>query len=480
MARARASEAIATTFLALCGCGDSAPFVGQVSRSQYWEYHDQGTGPLCDSLLSLLDEHAEIVGDRIGFAPDATKPFRYYKFSDEQAFTASTETGGEAFGDYLFSPHFFEGHEQAHLYTYRAWGGGWSTSLLNEGEAVALSCKPTREPAPGTTPRQLLGAVDWRDQLDHVSLAPDEYAAAGFFVAHLARRYGWDKVADLHRSAPPGTSVADFERAFARVFPVPVDEAWAEALDAPGASACDKTWTCRSTPLAVGEVAVPACDGQLHRSLTVADVDAGVVLAIADDRGITLSGRCAGSDAPWFPLAGTGNGSAVRHWAFVPPGSYTLFGGASDAYFPPGSPASVTDGEFATAALAPASFQLVARIPTGALSDTCGSSPPVALESGTPTYVDVVRGYVDGWIPIDGGGGSFGVALRNLQTPFGTEQPIEICDGCGPSAACAGLPADSIAIGAGAFLHLEDVWVDRPPAAGQIVFYPTLRATTGR
>lgn len=468
-------QAFAAALLALSSCDDGPPFVGQVARSQFWEYHDQTAEPLCPSLLSLLDEHATIVGGTIALDLDPSRPFRYYKFSDEKAFKSSQDADGKAFGDYLYSPRYFEAHEQAHVYTFRAWGG-WSTAFLNEGEAVALSCNPTKEPDANTTPRELIGAGDWSTELGEFSFSPQAYAAAGFFVAHLSRRYGWEKVGQLHRDVPPGTGRSDFERAFARVFPVSVDDAWTEALDTPGASACDKTWTCRATPLTMGEPTQPECDGQLHRSLIVADGEAGSVLDVADGRGLTLSGHCADSGAPWYPLPGAFDGSPARHWAFMPPGTYTLFSGASDAYFNPGEPAWVSDGEFSPTAPAPTSYQLRSGIAAGTISDACGLSTSVSLAGDAITYIDLFRGFIDSWIAIDGGGGSFSVSMQNLSWPFSVTDPMDLCDGCGPDATCLPLPINSLTIGAGAFLHLRDIYVDRPPAAGQFVFRPTLPA----
>ncbi|MES1208914.1 MAG: hypothetical protein ABUS79_23500, partial [Pseudomonadota bacterium] len=223
----------------------------------------------------MLDEHARTVGGTIGLASDATQRFRYYKFASRQAFYSSYEAGGKAFGDYLISPDYFQPHEQAHVYTFRVWGG-WSADWINEGEAVALSCDPTKDPTPSTTPRALISPTDWRDQLyDGLFTTPQGYAAAGFVITHLAQRYGWQAVGRLHQRVPPGTSRADLERAFAEVFPISMDQAWSDALDTPGGPACDRTWLCRATPLALGEPIQPACDGRLYASVTVPDGDAG-------------------------------------------------------------------------------------------------------------------------------------------------------------------------------------------------------------
>jgi hypothetical protein len=472
MARRSRSGLLAATALAtLASCGDGAPFVGYVSRSDFYEYHDQVDEPLCPSLMSLLDQHARLVGGEIGLGDASARPFRYYKFSDAQALYASYEAGGKAFGDYLVSSDYFQPHEQAHLYTFRTWGG-WSTNWLNEGEAVALSCEPTSDPIPSTTPRALLMPSDWRDQLYGALFTPEGYAAAGFLVTHLAQTYGWEQIGRLHRRVPPAASQADLERAFAEVFPISMDQAWSEALDSPGAPACDRAWICLATPLALGVSTPPACDGRLHSSVTVADGDAGLVLDVADDTGITLSARCADAGAPWYPLPGTAGGMPATHWALVPPGPYTLFAGASELYVPPAGPAAVSDGEFTPRAKAPTAVTLRAHLTAGLVGGACASAGTISLEAAGTTYLDLVRGYDDAWIQIDGRGGTFGAAAINLIGIGAVTEPLALCDGCGPSATCTPLPVSAITISTGTVLHIQSAYPDRPPAAGQIAFYP--------
>src|SRR5690242_19344003 len=65
MTRSTSRRAIA--FVALlaapaCGGGSSALFVGTVSRSQFFEYHDEVDEPLCPTLLSMLDQHVQLIG----------------------------------------------------------------------------------------------------------------------------------------------------------------------------------------------------------------------------------------------------------------------------------------------------------------------------------------------------------------------------------------------------------------------------------
>src|SRR5262245_47710699 len=105
--------------------GCNAPFDGRVSRSQFFEYHDQVDEALCPTLLARLDQHAQLMGGKIGLSLDSGDPYRYYKFRDEAAFVAGAGAcadyaGGCALGDVVYSTKYFHAHEQAHDYTFRA------------------------------------------------------------------------------------------------------------------------------------------------------------------------------------------------------------------------------------------------------------------------------------------------------------------------------------------------------------------------
>jgi hypothetical protein len=226
-------------------------------------------------------------------------------------------------------------------------------------------------------------------------------------------------------------------------------------------------------PLVARESAQPACDDLLHRSITVDASAAGVGLDIPDGRPITLSGRCADAAAPWYALPYYASNWPAAHWVFVPPGSYTLFAGATTTPTFPGGHGTITDGEFATNPAAPREVGLRALIPAGTLParGACGS-PALALNPRAITMIDFFHGFDDVWIPIDGGGDDYRVVEINMNDAFGPSPPISICDGCGPGAACTALPIASIAIGPGGFLHLQDVAVDNLPMAGQVIFDP--------
>jgi len=170
----RLAHVLVVVSLATVACHEEAPapFVGDVSRSQYFEYHDQVNESLCPDLLSLLDKHAEMIGGLVGLSlnPDAP-PFRYYRYESLEGYIEDFPgSGGLCIGDSVYSFNYFEPHELVHAYVYRAWGDWPSNGLLREGIAVALSCDPMDSLA--------LASYDWRDLL-HVHADSDAGYALG-------------------------------------------------------------------------------------------------------------------------------------------------------------------------------------------------------------------------------------------------------------------------------------------------------------
>jgi hypothetical protein len=396
------------------------PFTGDVSRSRFFEYHDQAYEPLCPTLLARLDLHAQTIGSKVGLALDAHHPYRYFKFRDAAAFAANSggcppDNGACALGDAIYSSTYFHAHEQAHDYAFRAWGG-WSDGLINEGQAVAMSCNPFYQLEPGQKPSDLVGKRDWRDLLNLHGDSNEGYGAAGFFITHLAGRYGWQSVGRLYKSVPRGASAADVARAFAAVFPVSIDEAWAEAQGSVGAAPCQRDWQCMATAMAVGDVARPDCDGEMHRRVEVG-APGGVVLSmVGDDARLRLL-ACADATAPSYVLEAGGGGQATTHWASLPPGSYTLFPGPL--------PASVT---------------LQANFSGALVGGACASAPAVSLDGSGSTSVDLLAGSVDGWMRLGGGGHSYDVYPYNLfWSDVTTAGPLSICTDC-TAGSCVAIP----------------------------------------
>ena len=439
-----------------CKAGEDGPFVGFISRSEFFEYHNRVDEPLCPTLLSLLDEHALRIGGKIGLVPDPARPFRYYKFSDLADFKSHAgcglDGGGCAPGDNTHSTLFFDPHELSHNYVNRAWSGG-SMGLLNEGEAVALSCQPGYSAQPSDRPGQVLGDPDWRDLLMLHGNSIPGYAAAGFWMTNLARQYGWDRAQTLHRRIRSGTSAADFEREFARVYPISMDAAWSQALNTPGAPPCEDEWGCTSIPLDVGSESAPDCDGQMHRSITVID-QPGVVLSLTGAGSEMFLRNCATAPAPIYELV-AGATARTTHAAVLPPGTYTLFG-----------------------APAPSNVEFVSYLPSGFNAGTCASAGVISLDRAQVTYVDLLAGSGNGWIRLVGGGHTYRAQPVNLIWPGwpGSSGAPAICDSCEAAATCVPLPSGdvtSVAIPDGAVLRLTGVSaVASSSLYGQVMFLP--------
>jgi hypothetical protein len=425
----RRSWPIAIAACLALGCGDGPPFTGTVSRSQYFEYHDQVDEPLCPSLLSLLDQHAQQIGGKVGLdLRPGDPPFRYYKFRDVEAIQSSGRcppgVDACATGNDVLSASYFHAHEQAHDYIYRAWGG-WSVGLLDEGEAVALTCEPLQFATPTDVPATLVGNVDWRELIGLTASTPKVhvgYHAAGYFVTYLVDRFGWDSLKALHRSAPKGSSAATLERAFAAIYPLSMNEAWAAALGAAGAAPCLKDWLCAAAPLSAGETAPPTCDGAIHRSVTV-DRQPGIGLRIQGGNGeITLVGGCEGPTPSWAELTGGFGAPGATHWVFLPPGTYTFA-----ELLLAGDPPAVT---------------FLGYMPDNLPAPDCEGAP--ALPFGPDgARLDLRQGVVNGWVGLAGGGRTYGVLTTGIS--LDPDSVLEVCDGCSAPSSCVPVPTDDSA-----------------------------------
>src|SRR5262249_20217808 len=201
------------------------------------------------------------------------------------------------------------------------------------------------------------------------------YEAAGTWITYLADRYGWDSVRQLHQRAVPGIAAADFEREFARIYPISMDEAWSAALDTPDARPCPDDWRCMAAPLAVGENGPVACDGEMHRSIAVGD-QGGIALAFSRSFADVVLRDCENPASPRYRLEG-GPTDPATHFATLPPGTYTLFAGYG-----------LTDVTFA------------AYLSPGFDGDRCDTAGGITLDHAQAGTIDLLPGQTGGWIPI--------------------------------------------------------------------------------
>lgn len=424
-------------------------FEGQVSRSSVWEYHDGVDRAICPTLLGLLDQHAWTMGGKIGLTVEDERPLRYFRFGDLDLLASACPPGVDACAqrDEVLTSEPFHAHEQAHAYVSRAWNTS-SVGLVEEGVAVALSCSPAYEPSRDLSPRDTLAVGDWRPLLHIWGNSVSGYSAAGFWVTYLARKYGWPKVAELHRRVLPGLSAEDFALEFARTFPISMDAAWSEALGG-GSPPCDDSWLCAGPRLSPGERVHADCDGDFHRLIDVTD-SAGVVLTFR--KGILNLHDCGSATAPVYEML-VGKGVVTTHWASLPPGTYAM---SSDS--PPNEVA------------------FVSYLPSPLFASSCEQASSATLQPGEFTVVDLLPGTANGWLRLDGEGARYNIGLRN--TNQSSSGDAALCESCDPAADCVSIPdwgATSVTIGVGAVLRLHDVTVEPQTAKawGQIMLYPS-------
>jgi hypothetical protein len=239
-----------------------------------------------------------------------------------------------------------------------------------------------------------------------------------------------------------GVGAAEFSRIFEEVYPVSVDQSWSAALTS-GAQPCLKDRLCDAIPIAVGEDAPVACDGQMHRSVTVTDQGGVGLLIHGGSAEITLVRGCGEAAPPWLELASAG--APATHWVSLEPGTYTLLN-------------LIATGE-------PEGVAFKGYLPRNFLAAECEDAGAIPLDPEGQTYIDMLLGPLNGWIGLTGGGGKSYMAYAfGITTDTSTDSVFEICDGCGATSKCVVRNSFdspiSIALGDHAVVHLRNAVAD--------------------
>ncbi|MEO8902726.1 MAG: hypothetical protein ABI488_11910 [Polyangiaceae bacterium] len=417
------------------------PFVGRVSHSRYFEYHDREAQPLCPELLPTLDEHAEKVGSTVGFQAGAAGVVRYYKFRDFAELKAAGDCGSGAgacaiAGKVVLTPRAIDLHELSHIYVNRGLSGPSST-LLDEGFAVALSCQPWLD-----VPSRLIALPGFDDFRAFLILHGDtqpaggfssfDYPAVGMFVTYLVHRYGWSRVQALYRAVPAGASAGDFERAFAKTLPISADDAWRAALSTADAPYCLTDWLCAAPSIGPADTDDTSCLEQFRRTFEVQPGQGGVAVSLAGSNDTALV-DCGARTAPlWLPQTE----QRLSDWISLAPGRYAL----------------------ANLNAHPKRVHLDATFSNSLFSEQCDAAQEVILSAASPTIIDRPNGaFALGFVRVSGHGQQF-----TLQTgPGGLSPSVRLCAGCGTDAICSQVypTADSepkFRIPDGSVLRIED------------------------
>jgi hypothetical protein len=456
---ARLAFLVAGSALPSCEPQREPPFAGHVSRSAYWEYHNETAEPLCPALLSYLDQHTELVANLLGLSLDRKRPLRYYRFQREEdvAQACRVSAGGCAPDDAVYSASYFDAHEQVHAYVHRAWG--YSVPVLEEGEAVALSCSGFGTLDPHVPPFEALGSPAWRDLFGSYTLPWTTYPAVGIWLTYLTRRFGWQAVAELHGRVPWGAAPDDFEQQFAEVIPSSVDATWSEALGTPGAPYCVNDWMCGAPALAIGEERA-YCDGQSRATFSVSD-QAGVVVSLGGPQGgcHRLFGQtnCYGGAAlvaceqggwPWHTVSNFTPSSSSVHWVLGSPGKYSI---QTDVL-----QLRIKD---VFASQPPSELRIESYLPRGFVGDTCESAGVMELDPARDNLIDFMGDIPTGWIRLRGGAGrAFAVWNKMMHWQGVTfDDAPSVCDDCSDGARCTVLSpswALRMRLAEGAALHI--------------------------
>jgi hypothetical protein len=238
-------------------------------------------------------------------------------------------------------------------------------------------------------------------------------------VSYLAEQHGWSSIAELYRRVPPNTDVTTFDREFANLYSVTMDQAWSEALDEPGGAACQIDWPCVATAFEPDSTAVPDCDGQFHRRIELTQLGGMELSVSGTDSALRLLDCSTPTPAIYELLGGNGTPAAI-HWASLPAGAYTLFQGLGDL---------------------PSRVEFRARLASDWINATCADAALVTLDPSGETSIDMPTGTVpfdgstssDGsaWIRLDGGHREYDVSTVDLSwTGIDPEGTLELCESC--------------------------------------------------
>jgi len=271
------------------GCGPDWP--DQLTRSEHVRYFTRaGDDDVCPALLDELEEHGQVIADRMGIERPS---IAYYKYETVADYTANAECGPGASAcarnATVNSTVAFDRHELIHAYLAPY---GSPPRLFMEGAAVALSCEHYPRPE-----------GSWRDALTADRLSPDLYGAGGWLVGYLMRMFRKTWFVNLYGSLQINATEKEIAAVFQSIYGMSLDDIWAAAIGGKQEPVVCP-WEC-------GRPAIPA-DGSPHELAAACGAGATQRTVDVPGEGITrwtLEGgasvsvrSCDGFDSPLQPI----------------------------------------------------------------------------------------------------------------------------------------------------------------------------------
>jgi hypothetical protein len=203
-----------------CGaaaCGPDLP--DRLTRSAHVRYFTRAADDdVCPALLDELEEHGQVIADRLGIERTVVT---YYKYLSTTDYDANADCGPDASAcarnATVNSTVAFDRHELVHAYLASY---GSPPRLFMEGAAVALSCE--RYPRPQGS---------WRDALKADRLSPKLYGAGGWLVGYMMRMFRKTWFVNLYGSLQINATEDQIATVFQSIYHMSLDDVWTAAIN---------------------------------------------------------------------------------------------------------------------------------------------------------------------------------------------------------------------------------------------------------
>jgi hypothetical protein len=302
-------------------CGPDLP--DRLIRSEHVRYFSRpGDRYVCPALLDVVEEHGQVIAERLGIERTVVT---YYKYGGIDDFDANAECGRGAAAcapnATVRSPGAFDRHELVHAYLASY---GRPPPLFIEGAAVALSCDHYARPT-----------GSWRDALTYDRLSSQFYGAGGWLVGYLLRMFRKTWFVNLYGGLQENATADEIAKVFEDIYGLSLDGVWAAAIGGPQ-EPMSCPWECGRPAFAADGQPHPLagpCDSGGTLQLTVAVPGEGVTRWLLDGFAEVSVQSCNGYDSPLLGVAGTTSGGTAAMLAPLAADTYFI-----NANVPVGAP----------------------------------------------------------------------------------------------------------------------------------------------